>query len=198
MRTKGKKPKTIIDWDGVERDYCHGDMSIRQLAKWYKLSESMIRKKATEKGWVRSAGTAPKAPVKRKDLTVTVSIPDTVATVENTAPEAIIDRGRNLALRMMDELEATTSKLDALKVFIEEATEDDESQRRLEALMKAVSLPTRANTLRNIVLAVETMAKTTSAVPPGGKKAAKQQAANKVGGKFAVPSGPKLAIDNTR
>lgn len=194
MSKKRSKP---IDWPAIERDYRNGSMSIRELAKWYLLSEAAIRKKAGENGWVR-AESAPKAPKKRKEISVTYTVNETVATPETTAPEAIIDRGKNLALRMLDELHAATSKLDSLEAFIEEATEGDESQRRVEALMKAVSLPTRANTLKALAQAVKTLAETAAAAGVGGKKVAKQNAADKVGGKFAVPNGPKLAVDNTR
>lgn len=190
MRT----PKKAIDWTGIETDYTTGDMSIRDLAKWYSVSEAAIRKKAKANGWTRRDD-APRQSVKRKEISVTYSVPETIATRETTDPEQIVGRGRNLALRMLDELNATTSKLDELETFIAEATDGDESQRRVEALMKAVSLPSRANTLKALAQAVKTFAETAA---PEGKKAQRQANAEQAasGGRFATPSAPKLVVSN--
>lgn len=171
-------------------------MSVRDLAKWYSVSEAGIRKRAKAGGWVRLEG-APKRPVKRKEIAVTYSVPDTVVTTEVSDPDEIVGRGRNLALRMLDELDATSSRLDELEAFIVEATDGDESQRRVEALMKAVSLPSRANTLKTLAQAVKTLSET---AVPEGKKAQRQASAEKAasGGRFAVPEAPKLVVDNKR
>lgn len=190
MRT----PKKSIDWPGIEHDYRNGDMSIRDLAKWYSVSEAAVRKRAKANGWTRQED-APKQSVKRKEISVTYSVPETIVTTETTDPEAIVGRGRNLALRMLDELNAATSRLDELETFIVEATEGDESQRRVEALMKAVSLSSRANTLKALAQAVKTLAETAA---PEGKKAQRQAAAENVGGRFAAPAAPKLVVDNKR
>lgn len=190
MRT----PKKVIDWAGIEHDYRNGDMSVRDLAKWYSVSEAGIRKRAKAGGWTRPDD-APTQSVKRKEISVTYSVPDTIVTTEATAPDQIVGRGRNLALRMMDELDATSSRLGELETFIAEATDGDESQRRVEALMKAISLPSRANTLKTLAQAVKTLAETAA---PEGKKAQRQAAAENVSGRFAAPSAPKLAVDNTR
>lgn len=190
MRT----PKKTIDWAGIETDFTTGDMSIRDLAKWYSVSEAAIRKRAKANGWTRQDD-APKQSVKRKEISVTYSVPDTVATRETTDPEQIVGRGRNLALRMLDELDATSSRLGELEAFIDEATDGDESQRRVEALMKAVSLPSRANTLKALAQAVKTLAETAA---PEGKKAQRQANAEQAasGGRFAAPSAPKLVVSN--
>ncbi len=168
MRKRPKTGRKTIDWAGIEHDYRTGDMSIRDLAKWYGLSEAAVRKKAKAGNWER-AEEAPRAPVKRKPIKVTYEVVETVATAETTDPEAIVGRGRNLALRMLDELQATTSRLGELEAFIAEATEGDESQRRVEALMRSVSLPSRANTLKTLAQAVKTLAET--GIGAGGKKA---------------------------
>ena len=191
-RTIMRTPKKVIDWVGIEADFTTGDMSIRDLAKWYSVSEAAIRKRAKANGWTRRED-APKQSVKRKEISVTYSVPDTIATRETTDPEQIVGRGRNLALRLLDELDATSSRLGELATFIDEATDSDESQRRTEALMKAISLPSRANTLKALAQAVKTFAETAA---PEGKKAQKQAAAESVGGRFAAPSAPKLVVSN--
>ncbi|WIJ63387.1 hypothetical protein OI978_21500 [Serratia nevei] len=42
---------------GLERDYCAGQLSLRDLAEIYGISEGAIRKRAKKHGWVRKSGT---------------------------------------------------------------------------------------------------------------------------------------------
>ena len=42
-----------VDWEGVERDYSAGLLSLRELADKYGVAESYIRKKANQKDWSR-------------------------------------------------------------------------------------------------------------------------------------------------
>lgn len=42
---------------GLERDYCAGQLSLRDLAEIYGISEGAIRKRAKKHGWVRSGKT---------------------------------------------------------------------------------------------------------------------------------------------
>ena len=47
------KQNKAIDWEGVERDFRAGVMSIREIAKWYGISDTAIHKKAKADGWER-------------------------------------------------------------------------------------------------------------------------------------------------
>ncbi|PNK89118.1 terminase [Serratia odorifera] len=81
---------------GLERDYCAGQLSLREMAEIYGISEGAIRKRAKKHGWVRSGKTgtqkgtqvrkkgtqkdkvrteakAQKTPVKNEDLELTVN-----------------------------------------------------------------------------------------------------------------------------
>ena len=190
-----RKPRKPIDWAGIEKDYTTGDMSVRDLAVWYGLSEAGIRKKAKEKGWTRPEG-APVMPVKQRDIAVTYRVADTVATKENTDPAAIIGRGRNLVLRLLDELDATTTGLDELEQLIKDATDSDPSSRRYDAMMQAISLPSRAGTLKNLAAAAKTLSET---IAPQGKKQEQQAVADRAassGGKFAPPAAPRVVVNN--
>ncbi len=191
MKDMRTSKKLDIDWAAIETDFRDGDMSIRDLARWHRVSEAAVRKRAKAGGWTRLAE-APKAPVKKREISVTYSVPMTPVTVETTDPEAIIGRGQNLVLRMLDELDATTSRVGELGMLIDEATDADESPRRNEAMMKAVSLPSRAATLKALATAVKTLAETATAAPKG-KKALRQETAEKSSsaGRFAVPQVPR-------
>lgn len=189
--------KQPINWSKIGREYRTTSASVRTIAHRHSVSESAIRKRAKAAGWTRPER-APKAPAKRKRLSVTYEVSETPVTPEAVSPEVLIGRGHDLALRMLDELNAATSHVGALEGFIIEATEGA-SQRRVEAMMKSISLSERANTLRTLAFALKTLAETKD-TGTGGKKEQRKAAAAKVGsaGRFAAPAAPKLAVDNTR
>src|SRR5690606_26764418 len=45
-----KKP---VDWAEIERDYRTSPMSVREIARWYGITEAAIRKRAKRDGWER-------------------------------------------------------------------------------------------------------------------------------------------------
>jgi hypothetical protein len=44
---------TVHDWDAIEREYRAGQLSIEELARQHKLSDTAIHKRAKAKGWTR-------------------------------------------------------------------------------------------------------------------------------------------------
>jgi hypothetical protein len=80
-------------------------------------------------------------------------------------------RGRDIALRLLDELDATTSHLGELEAEIIGATCEDESGRRQAAMLKAISLPSRAHTLKMIVQSLNVLSGG-AAKRPGKKETA--------------------------
>lgn len=184
--TDEKRP---VDWAEIERDYRTGTMSIRELAAWYGLSDTAIRKRAKKEGWERanaSEGSRREPPREPEPEKVYVG---TVLTPENTTPEAIVGRGRNLVMRMMDELDATTSRLGELEALIVSATDSADAGRQREAMMQALSLKQRSDVIKALATAAKTLAETPAA-SAGGKKAEKQNAAERVGGRYAPPAPP--------
>jgi len=176
--SKSDKP---IDWKGSESDYAAGRMSVREIARWYGLSEAAIRKKAKQARWVRSAnpGHIEREPIAR------LSEPATEA-VE------LVDKARALAGRMMDELDAVTSLHGELEDMI--CTEESDPRRR-QALLKAISLGERAKTLKDLSATMKTV---NEAAAPDGIKARRQANAERSasGGRFAAPSAKKLVVNN--
>jgi hypothetical protein len=177
------KAKKQIDWPGIERDYVKTDLSIREIARWYGCSDKAIRLRAKAGGWARPGAEPPQASPQgpQPPSEVVEPIVERIRTPLNsdtTKPEAIIGRGRILALRMLDELDATTSHIGEMEDAIEEANPGKSGMRRREAMMKAVSLPVRAGTLKNLALAVKTLAET---LAPAGKKAAAAEEARIAG-----------------
>lgn len=46
--------KPSVDWEAIEREYRAGQLSVREIARAYGLSEGAIRKKAKASGWERA------------------------------------------------------------------------------------------------------------------------------------------------
>jgi len=178
--------KSEPDWTEIERDYRSGSMSVRELARWYGVDERSVRRRAKTGGWERaSAAGAAGCGAQAQKVYV-----GTVLTPENTAPEAIIGRGRNLVMRLMDELDATTTREGELDAMIVSATDSGDQAQQREALKQAVSLKQRADVLKALATAAKTLAESGA---PAGVKAERQKRGEEVaqsGGKFAAPSAP--------
>lgn len=180
-----------IDWVGIEEDYRGTTRSIREIAAWFSISEGAIRKRAKKEGWGREAVEAGTQVAPANEL----RIPRPIADVPKI--EEVIGRGRNLADRLLDELDAETMRIGELDAII---MMNEVDPQRVAALKQAVSLPVRAKTLQTIALALKTMGET-AADGKSGKKAARQaraEGASSGGSKFAAPSAPKLVVDNKR
>ena len=182
-KTKSDKP---IDWIGIEQDYTAGVMSNREIARWYGVSETAIRKKAKQEGWARKE--KPKGPWQENSERRTAAVE--IVQPASVKPEALADRAKGIAGRLMDELESVTSFVGELEDMI---CAEESDPRRRQALLKALSLSERAMTLKNLSTTLKTL---NEAAAPEGKKAQKQAAAEKVGGRFAAPSAPKLVVSN--
>lgn len=179
-----------VDWAEIERDYRAGTMSIRELAAWYGISDTAIRKRAKKDGWERAN---PKPGSRREPLRepepekVYVG---TILTPENTTPEAIVGRGRNLVMRMLDELDVTTCRLGEMESLIGSAFDDGDSGQQRQAALAAVSLKGRSEVLKALATAAKTFAE---AGAPSGVKKQRQEAGERVakgGGKFSAPPPP--------
>lgn len=181
-----KKP---IDWSEIERDFRAGSMSIREIARWYSVSDGAIRKRAKAGGWTRAGAqeSTQSAGAQNPEPRVYVG---TVLTPENTTPEAIVGRGRNLVMRMLDELDATTTRDGELDAMIVAATDVADAAKQREALQQAISLKSRSEVLKALATAAKTLAESGAAQ---GVKKQRQEAgerAAKSGGRFASPPPP--------
>ena len=183
--------KTAEEWSQIEREYLASDDSIREIADRYAISEAAIRKRAKAKGWkrpvrarepVRTLLPAPRAPQ--------------AAPAEPREPldaATIAENGRQLAARMLDELDTMTSYQGELEEAIEIMTANDEDESRRNAMMKAVSLPARSQILKNLATSLKTINE--AAAPAKGKKAQAQDRATAAGRKFGTIGAPTRTIN---
>lgn len=192
--------RNAIDWGAIEADYRAGTLSNRQIADRHGVSESAIRKRAKDGEWVRTEGQSAHQSAHQPLAEILPPLDRQVRSADAGEARDHVEHGREIASRMLDELDATTSHVGELVTMIEEETADDRDGKRRNAMLKAISLPSRAMTLKIIMQALA-VAKEVAGVGTGGKKEeakVKAQEAAKPGNKFAPPAPPKLAVDNTR
>lgn len=177
-------------------------MSNRQLARKHGISPTSINNKIARENWTLNGPTdyadlTPDEPDEVDDYT-----PDTSANnVRQT--KALLKEAKGLAQRMLSEVENVTSHYDEIAKIIM-TTESD--YRRRQAMLKSISLDTRAKTLKEIVSTIKMIeeaptkaakaAKAAADKAPDGKKAQRQAAAEQVHAtRFAPRSGPKLVVN---
>ena len=181
-----RKQNKAIDWSGVERDYRAGVMGVREIARWYGISDTAVHKKAKAEGWERKP--KPESPFVQAKAQRTVQAE--ILLPPAVKPEAIADRARLITGRLLDELDAVTAHAGELEEMI---CSEESDPRRRQALLKAVSLSERASTLKNLATAMKTL---NEAATPGGKKDELQRRAEEVASRFGRR--PQIAVDNTK
>jgi hypothetical protein len=183
------------DWSTIREAYEIGALAVRALAREHNLSDMAIRKRAKAEGWTRK----PRPDVCREPTpspaAAELMVSSTLAAVVDVDPKVLVEQGRDLTHRLMDELSATSSHVGEIEEAITAYTAGDKDGQRRYAMLKAVGLPTRANVLKTLALAAKAL---TEAAP--GKKEEAKDAAAKAGksGRFATPpTPPKLVVNNT-
>jgi transposase-like protein len=175
-----------IDWRRIEIEYLAGEDSIREIADRHEISDTAIRKRAKAEKWVRKVRTANRREPERSPPPPPPSEPD-----KPRDHGQIADDGRGLVARMLDELDVITSRRGELEDMIVDATQGEDEDARRDSMMRAVSLPSRAATMKTLALALKTL---NEASAPQGKKAAQQDKARDVGGgsRFTALGPPTL------
>ena len=180
--------KTEAEWDRIELEYLAGEVSVREIADRFDITEGAIRKRAKAQGWVRA--------VRRRETAYqrTPAVERAPrAPAEPVEAGVIAERGRQLVGRMLDELDATTTHAGELEEMIETETADDRDGKRRDAMLGAISLSGRAKTLKELVTALKTV---NEASAPQGKKAAAAARASEVAGssRFRPVGTPSLSV----
>lgn len=177
------KAKKSIDWSAIERDYRKTGLSIRELARWYGCDDKAIRLKAKAGGWARPGADTPQ-PTPQAPRPLAALIEPIKQGLRDLAPDGpaetpdIVERSRRVAMRLVDELDAITTRQGELAQIIDEALEGKDNAKQRESLRKMLSLSDRAMTLKNLALTVKTLAE---AHAPAGKKAAAAENAKSAG-----------------
>ena len=166
--------KVRVDWARVERQYRAGLFSNKEIALDNNVhSESLIRYHAKRLGWKKDLSSEVRQRTRTKmveNLASAFEGPEIVNKIKQIEDEEIIEQaartqvqvvrehqktlgqGHALTLRMLSELDATTSCNGELQDMIK----SDVAPVRQRAMQNAVSLSARATTLRDLATAART------------------------------------------
>lgn len=171
---------TTADWEAVERMYRVGVLSIREIAKQHGITEGAVRKRGKKDGWQRDL-TAKVQDLVRSELVRSPvrsadQIPERVIVAEAAAAVVQVVREhrvsikaqRSLAGRLLEQLHDVTENREAIEGEIVaetgEADNPDATKAAQQAawarrgqMLRAVSLPQNAGTLRDLSTVLKTI-----------------------------------------
>jgi hypothetical protein len=165
--------KKDVDWEGLETGYRSGK-SFRLLAKEFGISSTRIAQVADENNWTRdlTAIIAEKTATKLNAANLNTNLNGKKASerevVEATAQvqtntilahRTDIQRGRNLTMLMMAELEFQTNNMDLLEQLRElmHSPDDKGVDKRDELFRKVISLQSRAGTMKTLAESLKSL-----------------------------------------
>ncbi len=179
-----KPAKRQPNWIEISAAYQVNTCSVRALARRHGVSHTAVQKRAAADGWERH----PRPVAQRQQKISAQPAPKIVD------PKLIVDRGRDLALRLLDELDATTAHLGEIEAAIVNETADDPDGRRRQVMLRAVDLPRRAAILKDIA----TAARTLGDAAPGKKEQAAAAAGQAASGRYATPATPLRLVQGAK
>lgn len=159
--------KQAPDWERIEQLYRAGVLSVREIGAACGVSHTAINKRAKANSWDRDLQAKIKAKadalVSKAEVSKQVST-ETVATERaivdanakviadiRIAHRSDIGRSRELANKLMDELEDITDERGTLRELIAQLKEnEDVDTAMLELATKMSSLPTRTKTMKEL------------------------------------------------
>lgn len=175
---RGKK--CIRDWERIELDYRAGIKTLREIGETNNISISGICKRATRDGWTRDlkakimnradsivSGRGVGRPMEfgnpsEDDERVTIETNAAVIANIKLAHRLDIPRARNIAMKLLAELEAETNEevlhhLNQLGSLMLSPDDETGRDRMNELYQKVISLPGRTQTLKNLSEALKTL-----------------------------------------
>ncbi|MCK1782891.1 hypothetical protein L9Z73_00470 [Pseudomonas sp. TNT11] len=166
------------DWEAIERAYRAGVLSVREIASSCGVSHTAIQKRAKANGWERDLKAKIKAKadslVAKREVATQVASKsvETEREIIEVNAEVIanirmahrgdISRGRRLANKLLDELEALTDEQGTIKeliVQLRDADHDDgDAMADVLALAnKMGALPSRTKTMKELAETLKTL-----------------------------------------
>lgn len=163
------KPKrAVIDWEAVEIQYRAGVRSLKDIGSEFGVSDAGILKRAKRDGWSRdlTAKIKAKAAAKVSEAMVSAEVSAqtkaneaTIIEVEATVSARIqlahrsdIQRSRNLAMKMLEELEQTTGNRELFEHLGELLANPDDKgvDKRNDLYMKVIAMPQRVDSMKKL------------------------------------------------
>jgi hypothetical protein len=156
--------RKTIDWEKVEAEYRAGQFSVREIGRQNGVSHVAINKKAKAEGWTRDLAAKVRQEIKNRLVTGPVTNVNTKAAVETAVARGIelvrqhstiLSRTNGIIAKFLDELDAESDHIADIEAEIELETASDRSPQRRNAMLRAISLPSRAATVRELSAAIK-------------------------------------------
>lgn len=151
--------KSQTDWEAVEREYRTGQLSVREIGLQHNVSHTAINKRAKAEEWVRDLTKEVRREITnrlvRESVSSEVSNANAKEAVETAAARGVelvrqhrrsLGRAQCIIEKLLFELERGTDNVDDIEAAIDEETAKDKNDKRRNMMLKAVSLPSRAQT----------------------------------------------------
>ena len=129
------KPKRkAVDWEGISKEYRAGQLSVRQIAREFEVSETAVRKRAKAENWERDLTEEVRKAVRAKLVRSDVRTPhDDAAIIEEKATD-----GARVILRHRAVLERHSEHIVLLQEKLEELLPNANSADAIEQLQGIV------------------------------------------------------------
>jgi hypothetical protein len=172
MKQRGK-PVAGPDWEAIEREYRAGQLSVREIARQDgNVSDRGIAKHAAAHGWERNLADRVRTKVAEtlvRDGDSSQSGSQAHARTEEAIVAAAAARGaevvrkhiasigrvHTVTMKLLDQLEDTTDSLDTVTDTI--AADKDRDARNKRLALRAVDLPSRAQTVTALSTSLKTL-----------------------------------------
>lgn len=163
--SKRKQPRArrTPAWEAIERDYRAGVLSVREIARQYKVTEGAIRKRAKADHWTRDLNAAVQQAAKNALVRTEVRnahAQETEAEVVEDAAQVVVELvrqhradlrgGRQMAEMLMGQLQVFAERRGELEDLVIEETAADKKPMRRNAMLRAIALPAHAGVLRDL------------------------------------------------
>lgn len=148
-----------VDWEAVEREFRAGQLSVSEIGRHYGVSHTAINKRARKGGWKRDLSEQVRKEVSARLVSPEVSAANAQEAVETAAArgvalvrshQASLGRANRIAEKLMAELDTGTDHNEAIEAEIWADTAADTNTQRRTSMLRAVSLSSRAATLREL------------------------------------------------
>jgi hypothetical protein len=153
MRTPKRK---TTDWAAVEADFRAGIIAIREVGRRHGVSHTAVNKRAAAEGWVRATPILPviSPPSTQKPAAAAEKPAQRIPAAADV--KSAIAVARDLTNRLAAELDVDTLRIEEIEELIHlETMDDQDGGRRRRMMLKAVSLPSRATTLKMLSAAAK-------------------------------------------
>lgn len=170
-----KNDKAPTDWEGIEREFRAGQLSVSEIGRQFGVSHTAINKRAKREGWTRDLSAKVRKEVSARLVSEGVSAEGVRETIQLAAERGVqlvrehrsdIGSNRAVVTRLIEELSETIENIDEIEEDIEEETtprdgaspvERASLAKRRARMLSAVSLSSRASTASTLATALKTL-----------------------------------------